>query len=303
MALSQELEDVISELAKVDAAGAAEFRATVEKHPTLHKPLAGFGMRQADYDRRMNEVKTDLDGAKAIRTWYDGPTGKVAYDRTLSERDTAIAKQKELEAEVARRAVAIAAIENAKGKDGAPVDAAVLAENIMKQLEGRIVGKTELTEIATAESRKIVNDLFAEARDKFYKNDFASSAQWITSLVEVQQDHFQDTGKKLDRKAFATFMKENNFEDPTKAYEQYVAPAKREKDIEAEAEKRANEIIAKRTEAGGFPGSSGSPGSGGHLQVRLLKKEAGDPLFGSDAQLGDNSLAVAAAAELNSEGK
>lgn len=302
MALSQELEDVIQELAKVDPAGAAEFRATAEKFPAIQKPLAERGMRQADYNRRMNEVKEELDGAKSIRTWYDGPTGKAAYDRTLTERDTAITKQKELEAEVAKKAVAIAAIENARGGDGKPVDPAILTEAIMEKLStsGRIVGKTELTEIAQAEAKKIVGDLFTQARKDFYEKDFASSAQWISSLVDVQQQHFEDTGKRLDRKEFAKFMSENKFDDPEKAYTQYVEPIKREKDIEAEAEKRAQAIIAKRSGDGGFPGVSGAPG--GHLQVRLAKHDAKDPLFG-EAALGDNTLATAAAAELNAEGK
>lgn len=303
MALSQELEDVIAELEKVDPVGAKDYRATLEKFPTLQKPLAGHVLRQADYDRNLNTLKSDIESSKAIKTWYDGPNGKAGYDAALKERDTAVAKQKELEAEVAKRAVAIAAIENAKGKDGAPVDAAVLAENIMKELAGKMVGKTELTEIAQSEAKKIVNDLFADARDKFYKNDFASSAQWISSLVDVQQQHYEDTGKRLDRKEFAKFMSENKFDDPEKAYTQYVEPIKREKAIEAEATKRADAIIAKRTGDGHFPGSSGAPGSGGHLQVRLAKKDADDPLFGREVALGDNTLATAAAAELAAEGK
>lgn len=302
MALSQELEDVIAELEKVDPAGAKDYRATLDKYPALQKPIAGHVMRQADYDRNLNSMKGKLERADEIETWYTGPKGKKAYDATLVERDTAIARQKELEAEVAKKAVAIAAIENAKGGDGKPVDAAVLAENIMKQLSGQIVGKTELTEIAQSEAKKIVGDLFETARKDFYDKDFATSVQWITKMVDVQQQHFEDTGKRLDRKAFAEHMAKGAFDDPEKAYSEFIAPAKRERDIEVEAQKRADKIIAERSGTG-FPGSSGAPGSGGHLQLRLSKKEAGDPLFGSDASLGDNTLATAAAAELNSEGK
>jgi hypothetical protein len=303
MALSQELEDVIAELEKVDAPAAKEYRATLEKFPALQKPLAERGMRQSDYDRRMNEVKDDLENAKKVREWYNGPEGKSAYDAKDASLKAAIAKQKDLEAEVAKRAVVAASLTTALGPDGKPIDPAVLAEKVLESLRGHVVGKTEIEAMVTAEAQKLVTAQFEEARQKFYKDDFAPSAQWLTSMTDAQLRYHDETGKRMDRKEFAKFMSDNKIDDPEKAYEQFVAPIKREKEVETLAEKRAQEILAKRTEAGGFPGSSGAPGSGGHLQVRLHKKEANDPLFGSEVALGDNTLAAAAAAELSAEGK
>jgi hypothetical protein len=163
--------------------------------------------------------------------------------------------------------------------------------------------KTELADMVAKETEKATK----AAEDKFFNSTFPSAARWQEKYTNVQLLAFQETGKPLDGEAFRKFMVDNKLsEDPEKAYEAFVGPTRTAKTIE----KTANELAEARYQQmlkdrglSGFPGTSGTQNVPGHLQVRLAKHDPADSLVSGNAELGDGSLAAAAAAALTAEGK
>src|ERR1700685_1655183 len=123
MALSAEMEGLLTELEKVDPAGAKEQRAILDKFPKLQDGLKGGVMRQSDYDRQMNSSKEKL--AEATR-WQDWAKTNVPIHTQL-QKDYA-AKEEEIErlkAEVEAKSIAAAAAAGGSGADADKIAAAV----------------------------------------------------------------------------------------------------------------------------------------------------------------------------------
>jgi hypothetical protein len=143
------------------------------------------------------------------------------------------------------------------------------------------------------------------ARKDFYEKEIPRNLAFVTSMTNAQNRYFRETGKDLDTAEFSKFMVDNGISDPAKAYDRFMEPVNREKDIEARAKKMADEKVEewkKANPASGIPGSTGPQGTG-HLQIRMKDPSAHDQLFKQDVELGDNQAAMAAAAELRTEGK
>lgn len=286
MALTAELENLITELAKADPAGAKEMRASLEKYPTLQTKVQEGVLRQSDFDRKHNELKADVEYGKTMKAWAD--TNKPEYERMVEENRKAKEEVAELERKVALASGSAAAAAAAAGGN---VDAAALTATVLDKLKGQYATPTEINALVAAEAKKY--------NEEFFKTTFPNAAKWQAEYTNAQLQYHAETGKYLDDEVFTKFMLDAKIASPKKGFEDFMAPARQAKEVEDKAEIRAKEILAER--GGGFPGSSGSPG-GGHLQVRLTKKDAADPLFNKDAELGDGSLAAMAATELATEG-
>jgi hypothetical protein len=296
MALSAEVESLLTELEKVDPAGAKEQRAILEKFPKLQDPLKGGVLRQSDYDRQMNASKEKL--AEATK-WQDWAKTNVPIHTQL-QKDYA-AKEQEIErlkAEVEAKSIAAAAAAGGNTVDAEKITAAV--KEALKSAGG-IPTKAELAELikgATDEQMK-------EARKDFYEKEIPRNLAFVTAMTNAQNRYFRETGKDLDTAEFSKFMVDNSISDPAKAFERFMEPVNRQKAIDDEVKKQVTakeEELKKQFGAAGIPGSSGSQGMG-HLQIRVTEKKPNDPLFSQDIELGDNAAAMAAAAELRSEGK
>ena len=296
MALKAELEELLKVMAPADAVAQ---RAIFEKHPNLAE---GY-LRQADYDRNMNQLKDRVKKADTWDNWAERNLDryneiKEKYPTLESERDTLKAEVDRLKAEVEKKVAASIA---ASGGDPANIDAIV--SQVMNKIGGDRMTKAEANALIATQVKEAAAADYGEARKNFYEKDVPQFASWITGMVDAQSSYREETGKKLDRAEFAKFMTDNKISDPQTAYERFMEPVRRKTEIEAEAKKRADEMIAEAKRNGEFPGTSGSPSPQGGLQVRLQKRDANDPLFKSDVEIGDNASAMAAAAELRSEGK
>lgn len=308
MALSGTLEALITELEKADPAAAKEQRALLEKYPSLQKPTEEGVMRQSDYDKKMNETKSQIEYGKTMKDWADKNLPK--YDAVIAERDAAVARATRAEEDVKKAQKAldekVIAAASASG-----VDPDKLADAVRAKIGGEYVPKSELARLVKDEADKLVKDGLKLATDTFYSQDVPRLAGLNAALTEGQNRYFKEFGEFVDPEAYVAhlsaagdkYMTDGKF-DRAKAYNAFVgqkrSEAGRAAEIEKEAQKRADAIMAERGVAGGFPGTSGPPGP---IQVRLNAKSADDPLFGGKMELGDGGAAAAAAAELHLEGK
>lgn len=291
MPLTSELESLIKELEKADPAAAKAQRELLEKHEALQKTIQGGVLRQSDYDRKMNEVKGKVDKYDETMDWYN--KNKPKHDQLLTDYNALQFKAAQLEADLKLKTAAAASTNN-DDPNNPKIDADKLAAAVRERIGSDYASKAEMSRIVAEESVKASE----EARKQFFEVTFPQSALWISGLVDAQFAYRDEFGKSLPRDEFAKFLKENQIVDPMKGYEKFVETLRTEKKITEETEKRVNEELRKRGNVAEFPGSSGSPQPMGALQVRLAKREEGDPLIPKDAELGDGSLAALAAADL-----
>lgn len=293
MPLSAALEELVKELEKIDPAAAKAQRELLEKHAVLQKPLEDGVLRQTEFSRKMNDMQKDVDYGKTMKKWADDNVPK--YDTIKKERDDAVAEQERLKAEIKKQTEAAAAAALAAG-DGKGFDPKAVAAAVFAKIqeEGGFASKTEI-----ADEIKKVTESVDKARTAFFETTFPQAAKWQSEMTSVQLQYRDEAGKLLDMTAFSKFMTDGKFTSPAAAFEKFMEPERTAKKNQADAEKRFNDLMAERGK-NTFPGSSGEPG---HLQVRMAKKDSKDTLFSQDVSLGDGSLAAAAAAELNNEGK
>lgn len=309
MALSSTLEALCVELEKVDPAAGKAQRELLEKYPSLQKPTEEQRLRQSDYDKKLDENKKEIEYGRTMKTWADNNVPK--FDEMKAERDAAVKKAEEAQAKAAKAEKDLQEKVVAAAKEGG-VDPDKLAEAVRAKIGGEYLSKTEVATIIGAETKKLVDPAMKGAVDKFYAEDVPRLAGLNAAMTEGQNRYFAEFKEHLDPEAYVAhlsaatgdkYMTDGKY-DRKKVYEAFVvqkrAEVSRAAEIETEARKRADAILAERGVSSSFPGTSGPPGP---LQVRFNAKDKSDPLFGAPMELGDNSAAAAAAAELHAEGK
>jgi len=308
MALSKELEALMAELDKADPVAAKEQRALLEKYPSLQKPTQEGVMRQSDYDRKHNEDKAQIEYGKTMKEWADRNQPKYAQMET--EKNEAVERAKKAEeARVKAEQELAKKVDTAAAAAG--VDPDKLAEAVRLKIGGEYVPKSEMAKLIKDEANKLVDDGLKAATDKFYANDVPRLSGLNAALTEGMNRFHDEFKDHVDPEAYVAhlasggdkFLTDGKF-DRKKAYDAFVSQKRLETNSAAEIEKKAREradaILAERGVQGNFPGTSGAPGP---LQMRFNAKDKADPLFGAPMELGDNSAAAAAAAELHAEGK
>lgn len=297
MALTAELEDLIKELEAVDPAGAKEQRALLEKFPTLQKTTQEQRLRQSDYSKKQEELTEKRKGYDEHEDWFK--TAKPAFDTMKTERDNAITENTKLKTEQDKKIKeAVAAATSAAGGDpNNPMTADKITEAVIAKL-GDGASAAKIAEVVAAEVKK-----FGETQSKvFFEQTFPKATKWSAEYTNAQLLYFKETGDVLDNEKFAKFMADNKIESPTKGLEDFMKPERQKKEIDKLAEERYQALVKERSQEG-VPGSSGPPTPPGPMQIRLHRKDPNDALFSGKGDLGDNSAAAAAAAELNAEGK
>jgi hypothetical protein len=308
MALSAELEALCAEIDKVDPAAGKAQREALEKFPALATVTQEQRLRQADYDKKMNDSKKEIEYGKTMKDWADKNVPK--FDEMKNERDTAVAAQRKADEALAKAQKDLAAkVDTAAAAAG--VDPDKLAEAVRLKIGGDYVPKAELAKLVKDEANKLVDDGLKTATNKFYNEDVPRLSGLNAALTEGMNRFHDEFGDHMDPEAYVAhlatggdkFMTDGKF-DRKKAYDAFVTQQRSDKgraaEIEKEAQKRADKIMEERGMAGGFPGTSGPAGP---IQVRLNAKSADDPLFGGKMALGDGGAAAQAAAELHAEGK
>lgn len=257
-------------------------------------------LRQADYNKFMNEGKVKIETAEKkysdIKTWET--ENRPKHDRLMEEHRVLTERNTQLEEDIKKAAAAANAEPGAEGH--------VTPAALMLQVEERVksmgyVSQKDLSRIIVEEADKIATAKAEALREDFFKKTWPQAVAWNNGMVRAQFAYRDEFGKPLPEDDFAKFMTDHKIADPTVAYQQFTAADRENKRIEAEVTKR---LEAERSKAN-LPGvSSSNPGSEvGPLQLRIARPDANDPLFKQTGEIGDNSAAMAAAAELRAEGK
>lgn len=292
MALAKELEELLGTLENEEDRKSA--RSLLEKY----EPLRGGYLRQNDYDRKMNEVKTQREqeqdqikkykeNSERWQKWSEENVPK--HTHLLTEYEKVQARNQELE-EAAKKAAAAAG-------NGAGGDGAVNEEELQRKIEERIgkrgyLTNQEVMKIATEEAQKLAN----QEREKFMKETLPSILDYDQTLFELTLRHRDEFGAMLDRKTFSKFVAEGKFDDLYKAYDQFTAEKKNEKWKEDERKKIEADLKSKMH----FPATGAPPAPElGVIEARKAKVIT----VPEDSKIGDNAAAYAAAQELRSEGK
>lgn len=295
MALKQELEDL---LAQMKTSGATDeelkaLRASMEKYPVLGE---GY-LRQSDYDRKMNDVKSERakeqetltaarERASNLQKWADENVPK--HNNLLTEYKKLQEKNAELTEQVSKAAGGGSGGGGEGG--GGAVDEAKLMENVKAEIARRgYVSKEEIPTLIAAERDKL--------REDFFKTTLPGSMEAINKMVDFNFSYRAEFGEAFDRKAFSKFVVDNKLEDWDKAYDMYVSEKRTNKKIETEVEKR---VTAERSKMN-LPGSGAAPAPAemGHMESRLRGKGAD----GLPAEATVSVAAAKAAEELRQEGK
>jgi hypothetical protein len=296
MALKAELEELLATIE--DQKVRDEQRKFLEGHPQFQEAA----LRQSDYDRKMNEVKTERqkeqEALQAAREraekWQKWSDENVPRHTQLMDEYKKIQKKNEelQEAVEAAKAAAAAAGGGGGGGTGGEVDEAKLLAKVEAEVAKRgYVSRDEVMKIATEEAGKLAK---AE-RDSFFKDTLPNVLEWNQKMMDFNWEHRQEFNEQFDRKAFSKFVSENKLEDLDKAYGMFVNEKRTEKKIATETEKRVKDELSKRN----FPGSGATPSSPdlGPVQLRRAGKDGLPP----EATISE--AAMAAAAEMRQEGK
>lgn len=297
MALKKELEELLAS-AFPDEKDREEQRKLLEKYPTFGE---GF-LRQSDYDRKMNEVKSDrqkeqeaLQTARELaakwQKWADD--NKPVHENLLTEYKKISDRNKELE-EIVAKAAEGGGGGGTGGGGGEPVDEKKLMERVNSEIGKRgFVSNAEVAKIVEEQAKKIAK----EERDAFFKETLPNMMEYSQKLTDFSFSHRQEFNEPFDRKAFSKFVADNKLEDMDKAYDMFVGEKRTERKIKEETEKRVQAELSKRN----FPGSGATPSPElGPVEARFKTGKGTDGLP-ADATI--SAAAMAAAAELRAEGK
>ncbi len=257
--------------------------------------LKGGGLRQADYNREMNELgkrKKEYDDAVAYNTkmtaWADTNVpifeelvkqGAVAEDGTPLWPTEKERLAKELED--ARKAVVA-------GADMDPAELDKRVREIVKAAGGATLEeqKALFASEATKMAEELVNKKYEGWKKDFDEKTIPYTAGFSAQMSLAAHKYERETGEDFtiekQKELYALMAKEQDF-DPRTAMATFMKPTIEKKNMEAEIERRANEKVrAMRSMPGGgdedfIPPTNGAPAVKGAVQ-RLLEEsnEPGD---------------------------
>lgn len=280
----------------MEPADAEAQRKIFEKNPTLAE---GY-LRQADYDRFMNKAKSDINTAnEKSKKWEDwAKVNQPRHTELLKDYETSQNRVKELER----------AVQDAVKKAGGDMNDAeriALETKILEEVGKRgYVTPGDIEKIATDKATEAANATVKTVADDFLTKTWPSALETQQEIMEISFDHQQEFGKPLrrdDRVKIATLMKEKNIPSVKDAYDQYVAAERESKRVNDEVNKRLEDEKKKRGE-NNLPGVTDAGLEAGHMQMRFNRTPEAKATP-TDYEIGDNTAASAAAAELRAEGR
>jgi hypothetical protein len=266
------------------------------------------GLRQEDYDKNFNKIKEEriaeaamIEGYKKKQKEYDDWAARniPKHEELLKNFGELETKYKALEEEKA--ALVSAAAAGGGGGEKVVNEAELLSRVNAEITKKGYVSASDLPKIVEEQAKKMVTAEATTLRDNFYKVDLPGAITFMTAMNDIQFNYRNEFKESFDSKAFAKFMVDEKIEDPTKAYDRFVADKRavveREK-IKAETKLEVEKEFASKYN---LPGSGAPPAPElGPLQMRKLGKT---PDLPAETEIGDNRAAYAAAAELRADGK
>lgn len=295
MALHADLEALLGAMSPEDAKAQ---RTIFEKTPAL----ADGYLRQADYDRQMNASKEKVRVAEESAT-----TWKKWGEENYPKHQTMMKDYKEMETKVStlEHQVKTAA---ATGGDMTPEQIAELELNVVKKIgESGYMTKEQIDAAIKTEGAKVAAETIKPIADQFLGNTWPAAMEVTNQTIEVSFAHQAEFGKPLtrdDRIKISKLMTEKGFTTVTDAYDAYVS-ADREavKIAKAKGEGKAEGVEeGKKSVTPSVPGVTTAGQELGHLQFSMVER-AKTAQANNSGEIGDNSAAAAAAAELRAEGK
>jgi hypothetical protein len=302
MALSEALEELLKLIP--DEKDREAQRQQLEKYEVLR---SGY-LRQADYDRNMNNWKKEktaleqerekaLGIAREWETW--GKTNKPRHDQLLTEHEALIKERDELMQKV-QEATARASLGLENDMD---------AQTVLKAVQDEIgkrgyVSRQDIDTIIAQKAAELAKDEVAKTleaeRKVFFEQTFPQATRFQLDLNSVQFKHQRGFNEDLNVDEFLQYMKDKKLTNVNEAYESFMAPKKMELEIKQRVAAEVEKL--KKESPTGVPGTLAPPAPElGPVQLFKMKKyEAQIP---ENAEAGDGSLAHAAAAELRAEGK
>ncbi len=298
MALNEALLELVKQL------GDEKDRATVTEMLEKHEPLRAGYLRQADYDRNMNQVKAEREAEQkrlseaegqrdGWKVWWD--KNKPIYDQTMKDHGTLQSDKQKLQEEMNRYKAAHP--EKTGEGNNAPVDEAALTRLVEAE-----VGKRGY--VSTEQLAKIIDEKAQELNRTFLTQTMPGTMRFLSTVNQLHWRHRDEFGRPLDETGLMKYMAENKVDDPERAYLE-ITKTDREK-LHTEQKKQEEEKIREderqKERSRQVPGAGAPPaGELGSVQMRLQKKgPAGLP---EDAELGTGAIAAAAGKELRDEGK
>jgi Tfp pilus assembly major pilin PilA len=284
--------DAVAEL--IALIGDENDRKSAQQLFEKYEPLRGGVLRQADYDRLMNEAKQKIaDGDIKVKKYEDW------YNKNLTRHEELLKMNGDLETENGslKKQVEDAVKKAAAGGsgDGQPVDQEAIVQSVMAKLGGKPVTQAELKEAAKA----TVNEFAQTLQKDFFEKTFPQATRWQSRFLDAKLSYHDEFKKRLDDETFMKFMTDNKIEDPTEGYNRFVAADRQKIQVEKEVERRLAEEKAKHP--AGTSGSEASVDINSPI-VSILSK----PIPGSvpeGARPGDGSAALRAAEAMRNEGK
>jgi hypothetical protein len=276
--------------------------AQFEKYEPIQERFAG-NLRQSDYDRQMNESKKAVEEAVArAKRWQDwADENKPKHETLLTQWKATRERNEAIEKELKEANEKLAKAGTGGGAGGEDV---ISKQELEQAVEQRLAGRNYVSKEELANIVKQETDKIADARTEAFTKEFntktmPSMLHWVQQGVQLQFRHRDEFGQPLDEQKFAKFMVDSKIDDQNRAYEQYTAEARKEKETKALRDEIEKDVRSKLNLPG--TGASPTPELGAVEAMRQGRKDAPPNL---DSMVpGTGALAAAAAAELRQEGK
>ena len=300
MALEADLQAVVDDLTKfVEPADADALKAIFEKNKKLAQEVKDGRLRQSDYSKFLNENKQKLADVDKWSAWANENIPR--HEKLVDQFSELQELNKTLETQVADYRDQVTKFQAGElNVDEAALDARVEKRvkdlGYVTQAEMQKIIKQEAGTLATEAARSQVT----EGTTKFLTETWPAVQAINQAIIMKSFSHMKEFGEPLnddDVKAISDIMVERNLQDPRKAYDAWVTPKRDAIKFESEVQKRVTELRSND----GFPGVSGQPMM--ELGPVQLKNAGKIPELPADSKLGDNNAAMAAAAEMRTEGK
>ena len=276
----------------------AQEKALIDNLFTKEPELKGGWLRQDDYSRKQNELKskeTVYEEAVEYKARMEPWAGKVystlesAAEKGWFDLDKGEEHFTDKYTELEQQLEAAKAL----GGDMDPKQLDELVTKKVQEIAKNAGGLTreEATALYAAETKKMVEDGFTAREAKFNAETIPFVAGFSAGVAVLASRYEQESGEKWtpekQEELFEVMSKEKNF-DALKVEEKFLAPVREKKarvqEVEDLAKKRAEEILKERGISAGMPGGGGErfipqpPGGDarGLLQKALEDSAGGD---------------------------
>src|SRR5271156_349796 len=250
MAINKALEELLKQI--TDENERKSVRTSFETYPFLQAKFED-GLRQEDYDRNLNKVKSDRQAEETLVKTYQEERDKwkewaANNVPKYNEMGTNYAEQ-EKKVKLLEEEKAALVLSQASGVDanGNRMDPKELLKQVDEQISKRGYvpkNKEELTALIVAEAGKISTAALQAERDAFFKTTVPSVMNELASLNNLQFKHRDEFGEMLDPEKFSAFRTEKKLTDINDAYDRYTFE-KRESKKFAEIRKEDREKVEK----------------------------------------------------------